>query len=627
MSESNLRKLFPVFQPVPTSEWEARISADLKGADYRKKLIWQTEEGFDVRPYYRSEDLAGLEHVKTLPGHSPYVRGIKKYDNSWIIRQDIHEADVVKANAIALDAISKGVMEIGFNATKVTSQKQMDELLNGIDLERISICFMKSYSYPVTVELFGSVPDRRKVRGDRISGSINFDPISYLLLHGDFYEGWEENTADAKNIISTIREKLPGFRAITINGHYFQDSGAHLVQELAFTLAAANEYLAGLTDKGLSVDAIVPRMMFSFAVGPNYFLEIAKFRACRLLWSQIVSQYSPADEKSLQIHLHARTARWNKSVYDPYVNMLRTTTESMSAILGNADSVTVGPFDAIFREPTVFSERIARNLQLVLKEESYLDKIVDPAAGSYYIENLTHSLAHHAWELFKKVEGLGGMLEAVKSGFIQSEVERSRCGKEASIAQRKIIMLGTNQYPNLQETMAESIGLSPENREEAPATYARLIPFQGGSGFEKIRLVTERYVLKGHKRPRVFLFTMGNLAMLRARAGFASNFFGCAGFEIIDNPGFSETGEGVDAALMAQPDIVVICSSDDEYAVIVPGITQQIKEKLPSALVVVAGYPKDLAETFRNAGVFDFIHVKSNLFETLEKFQRLLIHD
>ncbi len=624
MDQLNEKRLFEEFQPVPTKVWEEKIVADLKGADYRKKLIWNTDEGFEIRPYYRAEDLSGLEYLNALPDHVPFVRGLRKRDNKWIIRQDFTTADPLKANTQAIDAISKGVNSVGLNVSGITTHKQMCELLQGIDFSTTAINFTTSRSYPLSLELFIYEVNHRGDGGDHIRGSINFDPISYLLLHGDFYVNWTHNVEEAEYLINTVVKRLPHFKSINVNGHYFQDAGANTVQELAFSMASANEYLAGLTSKGTGIDAIAPHLQVSFAIGPNYFMEIAKLRAARLLWSRIVEQYQPDRKESLRLFLHARTARWNKTLYDPYVNMLRTTTEGMSAVLGNADSVTLDPFDESFRNPTEFSYRIARNQQLVLKEESYFDKVADPAAGSYYIENLTHSIAHHAWDLFREIEARGGILECIRSGFIQEEVARSRQKKENDIAQKRIIMLGTNQYPNPLENISGNLEYKDKTESPEPLAYAKLTPFRGASGFEQMRLATEMFVAGGNKRPSVFLFTMGNLAMLRARAGFASNFFGCAGYEIIDNPGFGSIDEGVSAALDSGAEIIVICSSDEEYAGIVPDITQRIKQVNRELLLVVAGYPKDQIDRFKEAGVDDFIHVKCNLLETLTRFQKVL---
>ena len=624
MDQNEKINLFDEFPPVSTQAWEERINTDLKGADYAKKLIWKTDEGFDVKPYYRAEDLKELTYLDSLPASPPYTRGLKSESNAWFVRQDIEDNDIASATSKALDAVKNGATSLGLNATGVSSQQQMSALLKGLDVGKIPLHFIHSHSYPLTLELFIYALSSQGAAMEHVRGSLNFDPVGYLLLNGKFYQNWSLNLDETDYLLRTVASKLPGFRAININGQYFQNGGSTLVQELAFTLASANDYLAALTERGMAVDQIAPFMQLSFATGPNYFMEIAKLRAARLLWSKIAEQYKPSKPESLQIFLHSSTALWNKSVYDPFVNMLRTTTEGMSAILGNADSVNILPYNISYHGPDDFSSRIARNQQLVLKEESYLDKIVDPAAGSYYVENLTDAVVRHAWELFLKVEEMGGMVECIKSGFVQQEVGKSRARKESDIAQRRMVMLGTNQYPNLQEKMADQIGNEQESADPGPSTYKRLLPFRAAGRFEKIRLATERYVQKGSKRPTVFLFTMGNLAMLRARAGFATNFFGCAGYDIIDNPGFATVEKGVESALSSGAEVIVVCSSDDEYPLIVPEIAAGLKKADYKCRLVVAGFPKDLIEQLKQAGVDSFIHVKSDLLQTLEEFQQYL---
>jgi len=624
MESSDQSKLFSEFPPVTTQEWEAKILADLKGMDYAKKLIWKTEDGFDVRPYYRAEDLQGLEYLDVLPGEFPFVRGVRKEGNEWLIRQDFLTTDIEEANRLATDAISKGVNSVGLVATEVTTHMQMNRLLANVDLSNFPINFISSRSYPLTLELLIYEVSHRGADGEKIRGSINFDPISYLLLHGDFYVSWRENLEETEYLLNVIEKRLPHLKAININGHYFQEAGSSLVQEVAFTLASACEYLAGLTEKGFSIDTVSPRFMLSLGIGSNYFMEIAKLRAARMLWAKMVEAFHPGDQESMKIFIHSSTALWNKTLYDPTMNLLRTATEGMSAAIGNTDSVTVQPFDVSFRDPDDFSHRIARNQQLILKEESYLNRIIDPSAGAYYIENLTHSIAFHAWNLFRAVEEKGGMIECIKSGFIQEEIARCRQEKEINMAHRKQILIGTNQYPNLQENMIDKVGLKEEAEGETRSTYKKLPHYRAAFAFEQIRLATERYVKAGNKRPAVFLFTMGNLAMLRARASFTTNFFGCAGFDILDNPGFQSVDEGVEATMDSSADLVVICSSDDEYSQIVPEICRKIKAMDQGKTILVAGYPKEILESLKDAGVDDFIHLRSNLFESLKKFQSIL---
>ncbi len=614
-------KLFSEFPPVSTEKWEEVINKDLKGADYDKKLVWKTIEGFKVKPYYRAEDLNDLEYLNTNPAEAPYIRGKKADNNVWDIRQDIKGDDMAKVNALAIDAVKRGATSLGFCACKADTKEAMGTLLKGLDLNTVKINFTCSKDMLATLKLFVEVAKANGFDTQKVAGSANFDMYSHALLCGEYRGGEEASYAEAKALVEYAQENLPNFRVLTMNGRHLHNAGSNIVQELGFTLAAANDMMAHLTDMGVKVGTVATNMMFNFATGSTYFMEIAKIRAARLLWSKIVEQYNPCCDCCYKVFINATSSTWNKSVFDPYVNMLRTTTETMSAAIAGVDSITTQPFDIAYKESDDFGYRIARNQQLLLKEESYMDKIVDPAAGSYYIENLTNSIAQYAWELFLAVEAKGGYAKAIREGFVQAEVERIAQERDMNIATRKTTILGTNQYPNLLEKMGDKI--EKENAycckgKCCEATeIKRLRQYRGAEAFEHLRLATE----KSGQRPKVFLLTYGNLAMRKARSGFATNFFGVAGYEIIDNAGFKSAEEGVKAALDAKADIVVLCSSDDEYAEITEQACKGLKGKVKS--IVLAGYPKDMVETYQGYGVDEFIHVKTNVLDSLTKFQKL----
>jgi len=626
--------LFSEFPPVSTTQWEEKIQQDLKGADYEKKLVWRTAEGFKVKPYYRAEDLDGIkEMVSSLPGKFPFLRGTVSETNDWAICQDIESADPEVANRSAHIAVSRGATALMLNAATVADARSLAIMLDGLDLNMVTLNFNSSPDYP---GLFNLLKDYITTKGydtSRVKVTFDFDPLSFVLLNGNFYRSQEEDMAEGTVLLDNVSQ-FANFRPVSINGHYFHNAGSTLVQELAFALAAGNEYLSYYVSKGYSVDEVTGRMVFVFATGGNYFLEIAKLRAARYLWARIVEQYKPGNEKAAAMYIHSITANWNKTIYDPYVNMLRSTTEAMSAAIGHADMITVLPFDMNFREPDEFSMRIARNQQIILKEESNLDKVVDPAAGSYYIENITASMAEAAWSLFLKTEELGGMAEAIKKGFVQDEIAASARVKKDDVANRRTLVLGTNQHPNLNEKMLDRIQEEPEEDEdiEMPESrknsreplYKTLEIMRATDGFEDLRLATEIWESEGNKRPSVFLLTIGNPAMRKARAGFSSAFFGCAGFEVIDNAGFASAEEAVKAALASKAEIVVICSSDEEYSEYGADIAGALKSQSAGTQVVVAGYPKDIIDQLKAAGVDEFIHVKSNALDTLYAFQQKL---
>lgn len=613
-------RLFSEFPPVTTEQWEEVINKDLKGADYEKKLIWKTIEGFNVKPYYRAEDLAQLEYLDSNPAQQPYTRGKRSNNNVWDIRQDIHVKDAAQANTIARDAVQRGATALGFCAKEITTFDGMQTLLAGINPETTKIHFNCSRNYMATLQLFVEVLRKEGRDLEKVEGSCNFDIFSYALKHGRFYHSESEDLTAAKELVEYTQSTLPRFRCLTVNGRQLHNAGSNIVQELGFSMAAANEMVARLTDMGCRMEQVASSIAVNFATGGNYFMEIAKIRAARLLWSKIVEQYQPTCDCAYKLFINCVSSSWNKSIFDPYVNMLRTTTETMSAAIAGADSINTLPFDCAYKETDDFGYRIARNQQLLLKEESYMDKIVDPAAGSYYIENLTDSIAQHAWQLFVTVEEKGGYAKALREGFVQDEVERIARQRDKDIATRKTTILGTNQYPNLLEKMGEKINENgcSANSGDTGTEIRTLRSYRGAEPFEALRLATER---SGH-RPRVFLLTYGNLAMRKARSGFATNFFGVAGYEIVDNTGFKSAEEGVKAALEAKADIVVLCSSDDEYAEITEAACQGLKGKVKS--IVLAGYPKEMVDTYKGYGIDEFIHVKTNALECLTAFQKLM---
>ena len=613
-------KLFTEFPPVSTEKWEEVINKDPKGADYEKKLVWKTIEGFKVKPYYRAEDLEHIEYLDSNPDQFPFTRGKQADSNVWDIRQDITEKDPAKANAFALDAVKRGATALGFCAKNIETEEQMSTLLKDIYLTAVTIHFNCSKDFLQTLKLFVAVARKNGFDTTQIHGSVNFDIFKHALTHGAFKHGEAGDYDEALALINYATENLPEFRVLSVNGSLFNNAGSNIVQELGFTLAAANELMAKLSDKGCDATTVAKNIVFNFAVGGTYFMEIAKIRAARMLWSKIVEQYKPTCDCAYKVFINARSSSWNKSIFDPYVNMLRTTTETMSAAIAGADSISVAPFDIAFKEADDFSYRIARNQQLLLKEESYLDKIVDPAAGSYYIENLTDSIAQYAWQYFLTIEEKQGFANAIRQGYVQDEIAKTAQQRDMDIATRRTTILGTNQYPNLTESMKAKIEKQGNCccHCEKGSEVKTIEPYRGAEAFEQLRLATEQSGI----RPKVFLLTYGNLAMRRARSGFATNFFGVAGYEIIDNNGFASAEEGVKAALDAKADIVVLCSSDDEYAEITESACNLLKGKVKS--IVLAGFPKEMVDTYKGYGINEFIHVKTNVLESLTSFQKLM---
>lgn len=614
----NREKLFDQFPPVSTETWKDKVVADLKGADFDKKLVWRTNEGFNVQPMYRAEDIENLKTTDSLPGEYPFVRGTK-IDNEWYIRQDIVVENPTDANIKAIEIVGKGVTSLGFKLNGILSTEDFTQLLSGIDIATTEINFL---SCPKNALANAKTLVECLVKEDKadvFKGSLKFDPFVKLLKHGLDFNG--DIQALAKELMETVAP-VHGLRVFTVDSIMLSDAGAYIAQELGYALAWGNEWMAQLTEAGISADCAAKRIKFNMGISSNYFMEIAKFRAARMLWAQIVKQYNPECDCSCKMNVHATTTKFNQTIFDAHVNLLRTQTETMSAALAGVDSITVTPFDAQFKTPDDFSERIARNQQLLLKEESHLDKITDPAGGSYYVETLTASIADVAWKLFLAIEEKGGFYAALKEGSIQSEVQETSKKRHADVARRKESLLGTNQFPNFTEMAgnkitAEGCHCGCKHECSTEGAVASIPTERAASDFENLRLATE----KAANRPKVFMLTIGNLAMRLARAQFSSNFFACAGYEIIDNLGFKTVEEGINAAMEKNADIVVLCSSDDEYTEFAPEAYKLLNSR---AEFVVAGNPA-CTDDLKAQGIENFIHVRSNVLETLQAFNAKLL--
>ena len=613
---NNKERLFTEFTAPTTQEWLDKIEVDLKGADFQKRLVWRTNEGFNVQPFYRREDLKDLKTPDALPGEFPFVRGNKKDSNSWYVRQNIKVDDPVEANKKALDILNKGVDSIGFRFGHETlSAEFIETLLKDIRLDIVEVSYRTCQRHALELaDLLVAYFEKMGYDKEKIVGGVGFDPIERMLMKGKDSTAF---MADMPKLVEKLKD-YPNLRCVMVHSDLLNNAGAYIVQELGYALAWGNEYMQQLTDASIDADLAAKKIKFYMGISENYFMEIAKFRAARLLWAQIVKQYEPKCDCACKMIINASTSTYNQTLFDSYVNLLRSQTEAMSAALGGIHSMVVTPFDAPYEKPTDFSERIARNQQLLIKEESHFDRIVDPSAGSYYIEHLTNALAQEAWKLFLKIEDEGGFLAAVKAGTVQADINATNTKRHGDAAKRKEFLLGTNQFPNFTEKSEgkEPVSCDCTCKHSCDADVPALNVSRMASDFENLRLATE----KAEKVPVAFMLTIGNLAMRQARAQFSCNFLACAGYKVIDNLGFKTVEEGVDAALEAKADIVVICSSDDEYAEYAIPAFKYLNGR---AMFVVAGAPACM-EDLKAAGIENYIHVKCNVLETLKEYNAKL---
>ncbi len=629
MSENKLN-LLADFPEITREQWMEKIQADLKGADFNKKLIWKTNEGFNVMPFYMADDIAALKTSEVIPGKFPYVRGTKT-DNNWYIRQEIVVEDAKIANTKALEILNKGVDSLNFLIKKNdVTPIFISTLLDAIEAESVELNFCVGYQQSsLLLKILTAYFNEKAYDVKKLQGSVNWDGINSMLVCGDDFTK-EELVSKALETFNA-GAGLPFYRVICVNPITLTNAGAYLATELGYALAWGNEYLSALIEAGCEPSIVAKNIKFNFGVGGNYFMEIAKFRAAKLLWANVVDAYQVKCVKdncqhtvdgickcAAKMRIHAQTTEFNKTIFDANVNMLRTQTEAMSATLGGVNSLTVMPYDSIYKKADEFSERIARNQQLLLKEESHFNKVADPAAGSYYIETLTNEIAAQAWKIFLEVEDNDGFFAAVKAGTVQKTVKATATSRLKAVSSRREVLLGTNQFPNFSEVAATKVEFSKETGCGCDhSSVEMLTPVRGAEEFEALRFATEAAA----KRPKAFMLTIGNLAMRLARAQFSCNFFACAGYEVVDNLGFKTVEEGVAAAQAARADIIVLCSSDDEYAELAPAAYEASKGK---AILVIAGAPA-CADDLKSIGIEHFINVKTNVLETLKEFNSKLL--
>lgn len=697
----NLKNEFPI----PTfSDWKKQVEADLKGESFEKKLLTKTYEAITLQPIYTSNDIENLSFINNYPGFENFLRGSKAsnyHSEPWEIAQEysyalpeeINEAlkyDLERGlNSINItldfptmlgkDADQSKPGEVGKGGLSISGIRKMQVLFDDINLTEHPIHIHAGFSALPFTLLFASFTRELRITLMNIKGSITSDPYDFLLKYGFLPFPLSRIFDEIK--ISTqlmIRSSSP-LRTIGVSGYNYSNAGASAVQELAFVFATAVDYLNEMISRGLDINDVVPKFKFTFGLSSFYFMEIAKLRAARILWNNILKAYG-VSENNYNIYIHAKTVDYNKSIVDPYVNMLRTTTESFSAVVGGSDAITTNPFDLLYKQPDNFSRRIAKNTQIILRDESHLDQVIDPAAGSFFVEKLTNDVCEASWSLFKQIQDLGGMLEAIKSGFVQSEVKKIAEARKLDYAKRKSVLVGTNMYVNPKEELEK---IQEPNYEEIykkrveyiqkyrisgdDKTHKSIIDklqqiadtksydiveiaidayidgaaigevsssirtyeieelkveplnfIRASEPFEELRRASEEYKKKNGNKPKVFLATMGSLKQYKARADFSRGFFEVAGFEVIyPSKGFDSVEDAVISAIDSNANVVTICSTDDVYPELVPSFVKGIKSKDKNKIVVLAGYPKDQIEQHKANGVDAFIYLGANVIEII----------
>lgn len=692
------------FEPPTYDEWKEACVALLKGAPFEKKMFTKTYEGITFEPMYTHKMTESILPRTDFPGMDNFLRGVRPngyIEQPWGIAQSCDETlpeennellhrEVDKGSTIynirldsatLLNKDAKDAEKIGDEGCNITTVEDMHTTLNGLKLDQHPLyIYAGASSLPMLSLVAASV---KSDGGDlaKLNGFVGADPLGELIQRGENYASLPQLFDEMAEAALWAKQYAPKLKTIMVRSDAVSRGGANDVQEVASTLAVGVAYLRALIERGLTVDEAAGQMMFGFSMGANFFLQIAKLRAVRPIWAQIVKAFGGGEEAQ-RIHVHARPALFFKTVYDPYVNMLRNTTEIFSGVVGGLDSFENAPFDEPIRKGDEFSRRIARNVQIMLQEEFGLMQPIDPAGGSWAVETLTKEIQEKIWAEFQTIEGKGGIVKALESGYVQEEVAKTLEDRFKKLELRRDRIVGNNMYPNMTEKLldprTEDVAELLEKRKKdveayladvdetfkkeclaalksagkgekaeaavkaakAGATIAELREalqtdaatekitaigaHRWSERYEALRRLTEEY-RDSHDgdNVKIFLANMGPIPQHKARADFSTSFLQVGAFEVLLNDGFKTTDEAAAAAKESGADAVVICSTDPTYPEIVPELAPKLRAALPEATIFLAGAaPKDLEPIYREAGVDDFISVRANCYKTLQFLQK-----
>jgi methylmalonyl-CoA mutase len=670
----DLKKDFP---PNTYQQWKAAAEALLKGAPFEKKLITRTYEGIDLKPIYNHDDIKDLPHLKQFPGTGTYIRGKQAAgygQKTWEISQELTGHTPEEFNQIALSALEGGQSELNIPRVAedrqiLQSLKDMRKAFSGIHLEMISL-FLHPGTSPLPIaSLLFAYAKEQGLKIDELNGCIGNDPLGELATNGTLPISLDQSYQEMAALTAYAIKRSPNLQTILVQGHPYHESGGNAVQEAAFAIATGVDYIRNLQKIGLNIDEIAPRIRFSISVGSNYFMEIAKLRSLRHLWAQVIEAFGGAAE-SASVHIHSRTANWNKTLFDPYVNVLRGTTEAFSAIVGGCDGLHVSPFDETIRTPDEQSRRTAKNTQIILQEECDLTRVIDPAGGSWYVEWLTDQISQKAWELFQKIEAAGGMEQALNAGLPQKLISEVAQKRDKNISRRKDVFVGTNMYANateeplVQNSEIDSVVRKPETPGKPKDDLKTLLPllsdpldnrfieaaikavksgsttenlrlalhssktpaqkitplraFRGAEKYERLRLASQAFREKTGSPPTIFQANIGPSRTYRMRADWTTSFFIAGGLTVLNDRDFETPEDACNHFLSTDVPVIIITSTDETYAKAVPEMARKLKATRKDCILLVAGLPGDNESEWRSSGVDDFVNVTVNNYETLQ---------
>ncbi|MCD0418003.1 methylmalonyl-CoA mutase [Rubrivivax sp. JA1024] len=534
------------FAPSSLEQWHKAAAKSAPGGDV-EALNWQTPEGLTVKPLYTAADTADLPYADTLPGFEPFIRGPQATMYAvrpWTIRQYAGFSTAEESNAFyrkALAAGGQGVSvafdlathrgydsdhprvtgDVGKAGVAIDSVEDMKILFDGIPLDKVSVSMTMNGAVLPVLAGYVVAAEEQGVAQDQLSGTIQNDILKEFMVRNTYIYPPEPSMRIVADIIEYTARHMPKFNSISISGYHMQEAGANQALELAFTLADGKEYVKTAIARGLDVDEFAGRLSFFWAIGMNFYLEIAKMRAARLLWCRIMKGFNAKKPKSLMLRTHCQTSGWSLTEQDPYNNIVRTTVEAMAAVFGGTQSLHTNSFDEAIALPTEFSSRIARNTQLIIQEETQITKVVDPWAGSYLMEKLTQDMADKAWAIIEEVEAMGGMTRAVDSGWAKLKIEASAAEKQARIDSGQDVIVGVNKYRNTKQDKVEI--LEVDNVKVRDAQIARLTQVRAARDGAKVQAALEALTAAAHSGEGNLLGLAIDAMRVRATVGEVSD--------------------------------------------------------------------------------------------------------
>lgn len=691
------------FPQVSVDEWRALVEKDLHGAPFEKRLVTHTYEGISIAPLYTEADRPGGADGSGFPGLAPFTRGSHALGGAlcgWDIRQERTEPDPKSFNDALLDDLEHGVTSVqvrfdaaarsgldpdddeadglvGRDGAGLFTVDDLDVAFESVHLDMIGVGLEAGAAFLPAAAAMSALWRQRGADPAKVTGAFNADPLAVLARDGRLPVPLEHALGQAADLAVWTAREHPRVTAIRVGTAPYHHAGATAAQDLAFSMATAVQYLRAMTDAGLELRCAAKQLLFSYAVGCNFFLAASKLRAARTLWTAVLESCG-VDPAAAPMRMHVRTSKRVITARDPWVNMLRNTACAFAGAIGGAEIITTTPFDAAAGLPSPLARRIARNTQIILQDESGLARVADPSGGSYFAEHLSHELAAKAWEIFQEIERLGGMGACLLSGWVSARLAEAVAPRDRNIATRRDAVTGVSEFPNIDERPIEAAPIDydtvrdgaidrahtrgevseaadaateaisgdasdhPAGERTAlalaavsggetigavcralwngqePEMMAPIAPHAYAEPFELLRDAADDYAERCGHRPRVFLACLGPLAVHTARATYAKNFFNAGGFEV-DASDPLETAEDVTRAFKASEhaSIAVICSSDDVYQ---SGLAAETAAALRTAgahSVVLAGHPGAHEDAYREAGVDRFIFIKCDVLETL----------